>query len=73
MGSQNGADSGAASTLKAEPLRCRARLTYSSSDSSGAQYGIMDLKGSARPPQKMTMRQVFSVTDWRAILTKYSA
>ncbi len=33
------------STLKAEPLRCRARFIYSSSDSSGAQYGIMDLNG----------------------------
>ncbi len=42
-------------------------------DSSGAQYGIMDLKGSARPPQNMTMRQIFSVADWLAIPTKSSA
>ncbi len=73
VGSRNGGDSGADSTLKAEPLRCRARLTYSSSDSSVAQYGIMDLKGSARPLQNLTMRQVFSVSDWRAIPTISSA
>ncbi len=73
VGSRNRADLGADSTLKAEPLRCRARLTYSSSDSSGAQYDIMDLKGSARPLQILTMRQVFSVSDWRAIPTMSSA
>ncbi len=73
VGSRNGAGSAANSTLKAEPLKRRARLTCSSSDSSGAQYGIMDLKGSARPPQKMTMRQVFSVADWQAIPMKSSA
>ncbi len=35
--------------------------------------GIMDLKGSARPPQMMTMRQDSSVADWRAIPTKSPA
>ncbi len=37
VGSRAGAGSTANSTLKAEPLKFRARLMYSSSDSSGCQ------------------------------------
>ncbi len=37
------------------------------------QYSILDIKGSARHPQKKNRRQVFSVADWRATFQKCRA